>query len=115
MIGQCYILDENKNLVPVDSLTWAKWFETADRVVKSDYLTISVAGPQVHVSTVFLGLDHQYGDGPPLLFETMIFNGREDGYQDRYSTYQEALIGHEKALQLAKLNSPTSASSQSGE
>lgn len=25
------------------------------------------------VSTVLLGLDHQYGDGPPLIFETMVF------------------------------------------
>lgn len=99
-----FIIDENKKLIPVDFMTWARWFETADKVIKKDYVTVSVAGPTVEVSTVFLGLNHQFGDGPPLLFETMIFCGPEDGYQDRYSTYEEALAGHEKALQLAKKN-----------
>ena len=30
----------------------------------------------IRVSTVFLGLNHQYGGGPPLIFETMIFGTR---------------------------------------
>ncbi len=53
------------------------------------------------VSTVFLGLDHQYGDGPPLLFETMVFpkDSYSDLYCERYSTYDEAEAGHAKAVQ----------------
>lgn len=49
------------------------------------------------VSTVWLGLDHQYGDGPPLIFETMVFPGKDDiGELDceRYSTEADALAGH---------------------
>ena len=49
------------------------------------------------VSTVWLGLDHQFGDGPPLIFETMVFPSNEDfGDLDsrRYSTEQEAVAGH---------------------
>lgn len=54
------------------------------------------------VSTVWLGLNHQYGDGPPLIFETMVF-AQKDGaitdwgeqYADRYSTEAAALAGHE--------------------
>ena len=46
---------------------------------------------EVEVSTVFLGIDHQFGYGKPLLFETMIFGGKNDGYQTRYSTWEEAV------------------------
>lgn len=48
------------------------------------------------ISTVFLALDHQYGDGPPLLYETMVFEG--DGSKDldmeRYTTLEQAQAGH---------------------
>jgi len=59
------------------------------------------------VSTVWLGLDHQYGDGPPLIFETMVFpfyNQREglkrmeDRDMERYSTLQEAEEGHRRMV-----------------
>jgi hypothetical protein len=82
-----YILD-GKKAVPADLMTWANWYETASRVVaKTDI-------GEVHISTVFLGLNHQWGDGPPLLFETMIFGGPLDQEQDRYSTWEEAEAGH---------------------
>lgn len=50
------------------------------------------------VSTIFLGFDHRYDDGPPILFETMLFyeNDMEE-YQKRCSTYAEALVMHQKA------------------
>jgi hypothetical protein len=48
----------------------------------------------VRVSTVFLGLDHRWGDGPPLLFETMVFGGPLNGNQERYSTWDAAAEGH---------------------
>lgn len=57
------------------------------------------------VSTVLLGLNHNFfGEGAPLIFETMIFKneGWEEVYMDRYATKQEALIGHEKACEYAK-------------
>jgi hypothetical protein len=56
---------------------------------------------KVYVSTVFLGLDHSFGEGPPQLFETMIFGGEHDEYQERYSTWDEAEAGHKKACKLA--------------
>ena len=46
------------------------------------------------VSTVFLGLDHAFDGGTPLLFETMIFGGEHDEYQERYATWDEAEAGH---------------------
>lgn len=54
------------------------------------------------VSTVWLGLDHAYGRGPPLIFETIVFSSRtgesESLDMERYATEAEALIGHGKML-----------------
>lgn len=57
----------------------------------------------VRVSTVFLAIDHRHGnDGPPILFETMVFGGEHDEYQMRYSNMAEAKIGHAKAVTMVK-------------
>lgn len=54
------------------------------------------------VSTVWLGLDHSWLEqGPPLIFETMIFGGLLADTQWRYSTEEQALEGHRKAVVLA--------------
>lgn len=68
-------------------------------------------GPYV-VSTVFLVLDHRYDDGPPVLFETMVFARDEfedpdrEGLQDfdsrRYCTEAEAAAGHEETVTLVR-------------
>ena len=58
------------------------------------------------VSTVWLGLNHRFGRGPPLIFETMIAQNSEDedgvhtwlDYQRRYATEAEALAGHDEAV-----------------
>lgn len=99
-----YILDEHGNPKPADILEWAQWFEHTDRHVGS---TVIARG--VHVSTVYLGIDHGYPflhdpDGPykPVLWETMIFGGRMDGYQDRYTSLQAAKEGHERAVAEAR-------------
>lgn len=93
-----YILEGHRP-VPVDDLfVWARWFETADRIVAN------TDRGDVRISTVFLGLDHNFGpSGPPLLFETLIFGGPEDGYCARYSTWRQAEAGHQKAVEIAEL------------
>jgi hypothetical protein len=51
------------------------------------------------VSTVFLGIDHSFSDdGPPIIFETMIFGGPFDEYQWRYATWDEAAAGHKRLV-----------------
>jgi len=48
------------------------------------------------VSTVFLGIDHNFFGEPPLLFETMVFlrdNGRELDTA-RYASWNQAVEGH---------------------
>lgn len=65
---------------------------------------------EYQVSTVDLGLDHSFGIGKPLYYETMIFEKKinKDGfrnsldYQVRYSTKEEAREGHKKAIEYVK-------------
>lgn len=60
------------------------------------------------VSTVDLGLDHSHGFGEPLYYETMIFNWEDEeenpfrNFQERYTTEEEARIGHQKAIDYVK-------------
>ena len=60
------------------------------------------------ISTVDLGIDHSFGIGEPLYYETMVFakNGKDiifdDLYCERYSTEKEAIEGHKKAIELVK-------------
>lgn len=81
--------------VPADMMARGKWFEAADRHVGS------TERDGIRVSTVFLGINHRFGEGPPLLFETMIFGGIEDGWQERCSTWDEATALHQRACGLA--------------
>ena len=90
-----YILD-GKTPVPCgDLIAWATWLGKTNRHVGN------AEKDGVRVSTVFLGLDHSWGDGPPRLFETMIFGGEHDDYQERCSTWEEAEAMHTKACALA--------------
>lgn len=91
-----YILVDKKP-VEVNSMEeWSVWFSKADRRVAYTEL-----GHGFNVSTVFLGLDHSFGSGPPLLFETMGFNdyGDTSDIFDRYSTWEEAECGHIDAVE----------------
>ena len=91
-----YVLVDKKPMPCDDVLEWAKKFDMKNRHVADD----KVNG--VRVSTVFLGVDHSFGEGPPMLFETMIFGGDHDQYQERYSTWDDAERGHKKALALVQ-------------
>lgn len=46
------------------------------------------------VITSWLGLDHNWGSGAPLIFESMIFGGHRSQDLDRYSTLAAAEAGH---------------------
>lgn len=97
-----YILNGHNAEPCEDLLTWAQWFETADRKVADDYAGDWHERP-VNISTVFLGVDHNFGsEGPPVLFETMIFGGKLAGEQWRYGTWEEAEKGHAHAVEQAK-------------
>lgn len=88
-----YILNPDHSVSPCDDLLeWGRRFgDIAARMVAKS--TVSVGGKELRVSTVFIGLDHGFGDGPPLLFETMVF-GDDDDRTRRYSTWDQAADGH---------------------
>jgi hypothetical protein len=56
------------------------------------------------VSTVWLGLDHSYSGGPPLIYETMVFPPKSylDLFCDRYALRAEAEQGHAAAVRWAR-------------
>ncbi len=84
---------------PVDDIQeWAKRFEYDERHIGHDEV-----GDWI-ISTVFLGLDHNLGHGPPLLFETMVF-GPDDWSGEsceRCSTYDEAEAQHARMVERIK-------------
>lgn len=89
-----YIL-EGKVARPAPSREeWGKWMQNADRRVGLD----SVG--DYRVSTVFLGLDHAFGNATPQLFETMVFKGGSyaELYCCRYPTWEDAEEGHAEAV-----------------
>lgn len=83
-----------------DVLDWARSFETSDRRVALTKITGDSPPKVIEVSTVFLGIDHSFGDGPPLLFETMTFGdlGDDGEVQERYSTEVQAKEGHARVV-----------------
>ena len=54
------------------------------------------------ISTVWLGIDHSFGDaGVPLIFETMVFPSKgnfRDLSMQRYATLDEAVAGHKATV-----------------
>ena len=63
----------------------------------------------VLISTVFLALDMGMNHLPfdcaglqyaPVLWETMVFGGRHDSYQVRYTSKEAALEGHAQAVKM---------------
>lgn len=89
-----WILDENGEPQRTDLMTWARWFQDTDaRQISRTWLPNGI-----EVSTVFLGIDHNFGSGPPILWESLAFDkehGSMDGTMRRYETREEALAGHE--------------------
>jgi hypothetical protein len=62
-------------------------------------------GTEICISTVFLGVDHNYsGKGPPVLWKTMIFwDGNDlDSWQKRYTSEEAAREGHQAGVAMVK-------------
>ena len=82
------------------------WWSTHPEARRVDETWVEIGEERIHISTVFLPFDHAFrlfgGDEKPVLFETMIFGGPCDGFCDNYETYDDALLGHQLAVKLAK-------------
>lgn len=80
----------------VSYFEYAAWIETNDRRI--DFTEIG----DIRVRTVFCGVDHSFGDGPPLLFETTVTGGAYENSTWRYATLGEAKRGHHDAVDEVK-------------
>lgn len=92
-----YVLE---NKVPRLAKTFKEWMismEQSGRIVEQTKIGI------VNISTVFLGADASLSKNPSL-FETMIFGGVHDRYRAKYKTWDEAVAGHQKAIELVQNN-----------
>jgi hypothetical protein len=90
-----YIFDPiTKQISKTDNVGYGHWITLNGdqiRIIKKTW------GIDVHVSTCFLMFDHGFGCGElPLLFETLVFGGEDDGDMERCATYEEALDMHER-------------------
>lgn len=69
-----YILDAAGRPMPEpDLLKWARWFEEHG----NERIVARTTVGECWVSTIFLALNHRWDEGPPILWETMVFRGRE--------------------------------------
>jgi hypothetical protein len=82
---------------PIDALKWSILHDDRDYVVIDR--EVATMKPLAEVSTVWLGLNHNWDpDGEPLIFESMVFGGPENGMLERYATEAEAREGHIKMI-----------------
>jgi hypothetical protein len=87
-MGEYYNFDGE----PITMYEWAELWH-GDR-----HVAVTKLG-DAEVSTVWLGLDHRFiGDGPPLIYESMVFGGILDGERDRYPNWNAALAGHDQLV-----------------
>lgn len=89
-----YILDGKTPVLCKDISEWGRAYED-NRVVADDNRG------EVRISTIFLGVDQNFGKGPLALFETMIFSSGNE-YQERYETWEQAEEGHKRAVALVE-------------
>lgn len=108
-----YVLKGKRVYKEPDLLKWAEFIEN----MRNRQVSLTILD-DIFISTVFLGLDHNFGSGRPLLFETMVFKNKEshdtfngrpysyheslDEFTQRYPTYGLAQKGHQKIVTLLK-------------
>lgn len=102
IIDDLWILDEDRH--PRRARSLAEWGEFFGSGV--DHRRVARTGEKdLFVSTVFLGIDHGFGRGPPILFETIIFRNGQPDDTWRCSDWDTALIQHKKACEVAGFHS----------
>ena len=91
-----WVLDEERRPKQVDMIEWAKSHPPSEWRVAESFTD------KVRISTVFLSVDHRHfgSRGPPILFETMVFELGSGNDLDcvRYSSWDDAEAGHATML-----------------
>lgn len=91
--------------IAVNTSMWVKFIEGRRDDKDGDWrVGLDHINDKCHVSTVFLGIDHNFSrEGDPILFETLVFGGPLDGEMTRYCTYAEAEKGHAEMVSQARI------------
>jgi len=99
-----YKLNEKGEPIKCASMIeWAMWYEKNrwERVVKQTRVRGCL------ISTVFLGLDHNWCGGPPILWETMVFGRNLDKECERCpGSREQAETMHARQVRLVIENHP---------
>lgn len=96
-----YKLNEKNEPVQCSEVEYAWVLENTNRQLAITEHNDINGITDIIVSTVFLGLDHNYGGhGAPIVFETMIFGGECNGEMRRYSKYDDAIAGHNDMVKM---------------
>lgn len=100
---------------PISLRTWADLHADPEyRVVEETWIG------KIRISTVWLGINHDYLGGPPLIYETMVFDWHNPttipGFGDRefapdlemvrYTTLAQAETGHEQMVAIVMATTP---------
>jgi len=95
-----YTLDEKNDPVKANSIIeFVKWQEENPEKYALKQEEIG----DYYISTVFLGLDRSRSeDKEPVLWETMIFHNENQDYQERYTSRNLAIEGHQRAVDSVK-------------
>lgn len=89
------VYDRSGNAIPVEE--WSLLFGNKG-YCRVDFTEVG----ESRVSTVWLGMDHGYDEGLPVIFETMIFGGEHDEFCQRYTAETEAFAGHNRVVEALK-------------
>lgn len=93
-----YTLDEND--LPVlcgNRQQWSDWMQTANIHFGDTQIG------EVRVSTVFLGINHDWlRKGKPVLFETLVFGGELNDTRWSYTSAVDAEFGHAAMVKLVE-------------
>jgi hypothetical protein len=103
MEGYFVLDDRGEPVLERDLEAWTRWFERADRSVAR-----TVIAAHVTVLTTFHGVGQTTptGETPPL-FQTRVFGGVLDGEETWNRTRTEAVAGHNRLAEWARIgNSP---------
>ena len=77
---------------PISMVEWSRKFgDKKYQIIKQEEVGT------FFISTVWLGSNHRFGPGEPVIFETMVFARGDLGAvedSNRYCTEQEAMAGH---------------------
>lgn len=84
-----------KGRTPEPTTNYVGWGEALKRLRASDG---HIVGRWIHetitVSTVFLGMNHAFAPGAPMLFETCVVHPGISEVVQRYPTWEQAEAGH---------------------